>query len=163
MLLCTVSTLRLWMILCNQETKCATSMLMEFFKSFIGLSNLMDPGSLGIMFAKVKIDALLLLQLGNLCASIPIAKDNERERFCQTSLYANRQNQVASFSCYSSCNCWSTIHLYENTLPRILIIFCFFCSISDGRLYTATPVDPVFILLPVFEEARMKVCLFCCC
>ncbi|XP_058222521.1 uncharacterized protein LOC131332356 isoform X3 [Rhododendron vialii] len=27
---------------------------------------------------------------------------------------------------------------------------------SDGRLYTATPVDPVFILLPIFEEARMK-------
>ncbi|KAE9460316.1 hypothetical protein C3L33_07789, partial [Rhododendron williamsianum] len=25
-----------------------------------------------------------------------------------------------------------------------------------GRLYTATPVDPVFILLPIFEEARMK-------
>ncbi|KAL3819500.1 hypothetical protein ACJIZ3_005405 [Penstemon smallii] len=28
---------------------------------------------------------------------------------------------------------------------------------TDGRLYTATPVDPVFILLPIFEEARMKV------
>ncbi|KAF8388813.1 hypothetical protein HHK36_025493 [Tetracentron sinense] len=27
---------------------------------------------------------------------------------------------------------------------------------EDGRLYTATPVDPVFILLPLFEEARMK-------
>ncbi|KAL6543707.1 hypothetical protein OROGR_010204 [Orobanche gracilis] len=27
---------------------------------------------------------------------------------------------------------------------------------KDGRLYTATPVDPVFILLPIFEEARMK-------
>ncbi|XP_042008301.1 ribonuclease H2 subunit B-like isoform X1 [Salvia splendens] len=27
---------------------------------------------------------------------------------------------------------------------------------EDGRLYTATPIDPVFILLPVFEEARMK-------
>ncbi|KAL3636222.1 hypothetical protein CASFOL_020769 [Castilleja foliolosa] len=27
---------------------------------------------------------------------------------------------------------------------------------EDGRFYTATPVDPVFILLPVFEEARMK-------
>ncbi|KAL5537672.1 hypothetical protein UlMin_043997 [Ulmus minor] len=26
---------------------------------------------------------------------------------------------------------------------------------EDGRLYTATPVDPVFILLPIFEEARM--------
>uniref|UniRef100_A0A2P2J3D0 Ribonuclease H2 subunit B n=1 Tax=Rhizophora mucronata TaxID=61149 RepID=A0A2P2J3D0_RHIMU len=26
----------------------------------------------------------------------------------------------------------------------------------DGRLYTATAVDPVFILLPIFEEARMK-------
>ncbi|KAA8521023.1 hypothetical protein F0562_011689 [Nyssa sinensis] len=25
-----------------------------------------------------------------------------------------------------------------------------------GRLYAATPVDPVFILLPIFEEARMK-------
>ncbi|PSS11051.1 Ribonuclease H2 subunit B like [Actinidia chinensis var. chinensis] len=27
---------------------------------------------------------------------------------------------------------------------------------EDGRLYTATPVDPVFIMLPIFEEARMK-------
>ncbi|XP_055810010.1 uncharacterized protein LOC129880137 isoform X3 [Solanum dulcamara] len=27
---------------------------------------------------------------------------------------------------------------------------------EDGRLYTATPVDPVFVLLPIFEEARMK-------
>ncbi|KZV24783.1 hypothetical protein F511_34212 [Dorcoceras hygrometricum] len=27
---------------------------------------------------------------------------------------------------------------------------------EDGRLYIATPVDPVFILLPIFEEARMK-------
>lgn len=27
---------------------------------------------------------------------------------------------------------------------------------EDGRLYAATPVDPVFILLPIFEEARMK-------
>ncbi|CAI9096531.1 OLC1v1032702C1 [Oldenlandia corymbosa var. corymbosa] len=27
---------------------------------------------------------------------------------------------------------------------------------EDGRLYTATPVDPIFILLPLFEEARMQ-------
>ncbi|XP_051128111.1 uncharacterized protein LOC127249386 isoform X2 [Andrographis paniculata] len=27
---------------------------------------------------------------------------------------------------------------------------------EDGRLYAATPVDPVFILLPIFDEARMK-------
>eukprot|EP00258_Populus_trichocarpa_P044433 XP_024460452.1 ribonuclease H2 subunit B [Populus trichocarpa] len=27
---------------------------------------------------------------------------------------------------------------------------------QDGSLYTATPVDHVFILLPIFEEARMK-------
>ncbi|CAK9149814.1 unnamed protein product [Ilex paraguariensis] len=27
---------------------------------------------------------------------------------------------------------------------------------EDGCIYTATPVDPVFILLPIFEEARMK-------
>ncbi|XP_015076322.1 ribonuclease H2 subunit B isoform X4 [Solanum pennellii] len=27
---------------------------------------------------------------------------------------------------------------------------------EDGRLYTATPVDPVFVLLPIFDEARMK-------
>ncbi|KAM0054220.1 putative ribonuclease H2 subunit B, wHTH domain-containing protein [Helianthus debilis subsp. tardiflorus] len=26
----------------------------------------------------------------------------------------------------------------------------------DGGLYTATPVDPVFILLPMFDQARMK-------
>ncbi|WOG83071.1 hypothetical protein DCAR_0102245 [Daucus carota subsp. sativus] len=27
---------------------------------------------------------------------------------------------------------------------------------EDGRLYAATPIDPVFILLPIFDEARMK-------
>lgn len=27
---------------------------------------------------------------------------------------------------------------------------------EDGRLYLSTPVDPVFIMLPLFEEARMK-------
>ncbi|CAH2078448.1 unnamed protein product [Thlaspi arvense] len=27
---------------------------------------------------------------------------------------------------------------------------------QDGSLYMTTPVDPVFILLPIFEEARMK-------
>ncbi|KAI3717621.1 hypothetical protein L1987_69353 [Smallanthus sonchifolius] len=27
---------------------------------------------------------------------------------------------------------------------------------EDGGLYAATPVDPVFILLPMFDEARMK-------
>ncbi|XP_038886020.1 ribonuclease H2 subunit B isoform X2 [Benincasa hispida] len=27
---------------------------------------------------------------------------------------------------------------------------------EDGRLYSATPVDPVFIFLPIFAEARMK-------
>ncbi|KAI5678969.1 hypothetical protein M9H77_09919 [Catharanthus roseus] len=27
---------------------------------------------------------------------------------------------------------------------------------EDGSLYTATPIDPVFILLPIFDEARMK-------
>ncbi|KAF2534863.1 hypothetical protein F2Q70_00032843, partial [Brassica cretica] len=32
---------------------------------------------------------------------------------------------------------------------------CFF-FVTDGSLYMATPVDPVFILLPIFDEARMK-------
>uniref|UniRef100_A0A803PW02 Ribonuclease H2 subunit B n=1 Tax=Cannabis sativa TaxID=3483 RepID=A0A803PW02_CANSA len=27
---------------------------------------------------------------------------------------------------------------------------------EDGRLYTATSVDPIFIFLPIFEEGRMK-------
>lgn len=27
---------------------------------------------------------------------------------------------------------------------------------EDGGLYMATPVDPIFLLLPIFEEARMK-------
>ncbi|XP_075495977.1 ribonuclease H2 subunit B-like isoform X2 [Primulina tabacum] len=27
---------------------------------------------------------------------------------------------------------------------------------EDGQLYIATPVDPVFIFLPIFQEARMK-------
>ena len=32
---------------------------------------------------------------------------------------------------------------------------CF--HVTDGSLYMATPIDPVFILLPIFDEARMKV------
>jgi hypothetical protein len=28
---------------------------------------------------------------------------------------------------------------------------------TDGRLYTATPVDPVVLLLSIFDETRMKV------
>ncbi|MED6207245.1 hypothetical protein PIB30_034046 [Stylosanthes scabra] len=27
---------------------------------------------------------------------------------------------------------------------------------EDGRLYLSTPIDPVFIMLPIFDEARMK-------
>ncbi|KAK7410330.1 hypothetical protein VNO78_01034 [Psophocarpus tetragonolobus] len=27
---------------------------------------------------------------------------------------------------------------------------------EDGRLYLSTPIDPVFVMLPIFEEARMK-------
>ncbi|XP_044487335.1 ribonuclease H2 subunit B [Mangifera indica] len=27
---------------------------------------------------------------------------------------------------------------------------------EDGRIFTATPVDPVFMMLPLFQEARMK-------
>lgn len=27
---------------------------------------------------------------------------------------------------------------------------------EDGSLYVSTPVDPIFVLLPIFEEARMK-------
>ncbi|KAG5018727.1 hypothetical protein JHK87_014582 [Glycine soja] len=27
---------------------------------------------------------------------------------------------------------------------------------EDGRMYLSTPIDPVFIMLPIFEEARMK-------
>ncbi|KAG5034311.1 hypothetical protein AAZX31_04G074800 [Glycine max] len=27
---------------------------------------------------------------------------------------------------------------------------------EDGRLYLSTPIDPVFIMLPIFKEARMK-------
>lgn len=39
----------------------------------------------------------------------------------------------------------------------LLILSLANCFCSDGRLYSATPVDPVFILLPIFEQARMKV------
>ncbi|KAL8052474.1 hypothetical protein ABFX02_05G006700 [Erythranthe guttata] len=58
----------------------------------------------------------------------------------------------------------TTSYLYSNGVLQELQWFkqCFgswflgdyVCE--DGRLYTATPVDPVFILLPVFDEARMK-------
>lgn len=45
---------------------------------------------------------------------------------------------------------------------RYLTFYFIWASLSvtfyaDGSLYTATPIDPVFIMLPIFEEARMKV------
>lgn len=124
MLLCTFSTLRLWMILCNQETKCATSMLMEFFKSFIGLSNLMDPGSLGIMFVKVKIDSLLILQLG---ASIQLPKImNEKDSVSFCCMPITEIKLLPFLAILLAIVGVPSIHLYENTLPRILIIFCIF-------------------------------------
>ncbi|KAG5541178.1 hypothetical protein RHGRI_021138 [Rhododendron griersonianum] len=43
---------------------------------------------------------------------------------------------------------------WEVCMVHLFIVRCF--RSIDGRLYTATPVDPVFILLPIFEEARMK-------
>lgn len=36
-------------------------------------------------------------------------------------------------------------------------MFVSFVDKKDGSIYTASPVDPVFIMLPIFEEARMKV------
>ncbi|KAG6783510.1 hypothetical protein POTOM_012959 [Populus tomentosa] len=52
------------------------------------------------------------------------------------------------------------LHLHNfsiHTLPLNLSKACASPhSVIDGSLYTATPVDPVFILLPIFEEARMK-------
>ncbi|KAK4399829.1 Ribonuclease H2 subunit B [Sesamum angolense] len=73
------------------EIQRATSIVMEVFKNFTGLSNLMGPGLLGIMSVKDFV----------------------------------------------------TSWIFQSPNP-------------NGRLYTATPVDPVFILLPIFEEARMK-------
>jgi hypothetical protein len=46
--------------------------------------------------------------------------------------------------------------LFEFYTFVYLTVFSLFVSHTDGRLYTATPVDPVFIVLPIFEEARMK-------
>lgn len=41
------------------------------------------------------------------------------------------------------------------------ISFCYCClsfgGNTDGGLYAATPVDPIFLFLPIFEVARMKV------
>lgn len=55
--------------------------------------------------------------------------------------------------------------LYDSLLWFFLSRVCSYVSIvillfhTDGRLYVATPVDPVFVLLPIFYEARMKVLL----
>lgn len=63
-------------MLCKQETKRATSMLMGFFKSFTGLNNRMDPGSLGIMSVKVAVDAIGVIASWQLMG-ILITTDNE--------------------------------------------------------------------------------------
>jgi len=47
----------------------------------------------------------------------------------------------------------------RSTLSRNFHLYCF-CFPTDGRLYLSTPIDPVFIMLPIFEEARMKVISF---
>lgn len=53
---------------------------------------------------------------------------------------------------------WS--HLWSKCKKDINNKFLLYYFVStDGRLYSATPVDPVFIFLPIFEEARMKVLL----
>ncbi|CAN1768507.1 Ribonuclease H2 subunit B [Linum perenne] len=44
------------------------------------------------------------------------------------------------------------LDLFHFSLFFISILF----SCTDGGLYFVTPVDPVFILLPIFYEARMK-------
>lgn len=100
-------------LLCYQETRHATSIVMEFFKNFTGLSNLLDPGSLGIMFVKVKIDAFRVMTT-YVHHIIPTATDNDWMGFCYFSAYANHQNQVVSFfSLQPSHNCLDAMHLYE--------------------------------------------------
>lgn len=58
----------------------------------------------------------------------------------------------ALWACHQSseyvCSALSSCHLI-----RALVL----PSPSDGGFYTSTPVDPVFLMLPIFEEARMKV------
>ena len=47
----------------------------------------------------------------------------------------------------------TNLPFYTYTLQNVHGCFL----VTDGSLYMATPVDPVFILLPVFDQARMKV------
>ncbi|MBA0635256.1 hypothetical protein Godav_021881 [Gossypium davidsonii] len=47
----------------------------------------------------------------------------------------------------------------ESGHPIFYVMGCsknFTGSSNHGSLYTATPIDPVFIMLPLFEDARMK-------
>lgn len=77
---------------------------------------------------------------------------------------ADHQTKLLPFSLHPSHNRLDTLNLYWKKKKNCKFWYsACWSAVADGSLYTATPVDPVFIFLPIFEEARMKVCCLCCC
>ena len=51
--------------------------------------------------------------------------------------------------CVCLCVCFFLLLFYVNVKLQLVTL--------DGSLYVATPVDPLFVLLPLLERARKKV------
>lgn len=73
---------------------------------------------------------------------------------CVGQLLSLRHPKSGNKTCYLLINeALQEIHWFKQSYGS-WFVGDYVCE--DGCLYTATPVDPVFILLPIFEEARMK-------
>lgn len=69
-------------------------------------------------------------------------------------LLSLRHPKSGNSSCYLFINeTLQELHWFKQSY-RSWFMGDYICE--DGSLYTATQVDPVFLMLPIFEEARMK-------
>ncbi|KAA8521027.1 hypothetical protein F0562_011685 [Nyssa sinensis] len=83
-----------------------------------------------------------------------VAPDPEATGNCVGRLLSLRHPKSGNTTCYLFDNGdLQEIHWFKQSYGS-WFLGDYICE--DGRLYAATPVDPVFILLPIFEEARMK-------
>ncbi|KAK3025997.1 hypothetical protein RJ639_042154, partial [Escallonia herrerae] len=69
-------------------------------------------------------------------------------------LLSLRHPKTGNATCYLFSNgIVQEIHWFKQSY-RSWFLGDYICE--DGSLYAATPIDPVFILLPIYDEARLK-------
>ncbi|CAH9119850.1 unnamed protein product [Cuscuta europaea] len=87
-------------------------------------------------------------------ARILIAPDPSKDRDDTGKLLSLRHPKSGDATCYLFVDrTLQEVHWFKQSLGS-WFLGDYVCE--DGSLYTATPIDPVFVLLPLFEEARMK-------